>query len=124
MLQAQVVLQNRIKAHSEEVRDSKFFHPMTGTFVSVRTLQLIEQCKMLMGEAAEAHDETPWKMHKTEYGREMTQEEFNACAAELIDALHFVINGLILCGYDTSSAVRDAFFAKNVVNHQRQDQGY
>lgn len=124
MIRAQVVFQDRLKAHNAAKRATFFEHPLTETRSHGRTLQLVENLKMLAAEVFEAHAETPWKMHKTDFGREMTETEVEAVAKELIDCLHFLLNCFIMCGYTTAEQIEQAFFQKNAVNHDRQDAGY
>ena len=75
-------------------------------------------------ELAEAKQEIPWKKHKTEYGREMTFEERLAAVRELVDVLHFVLNGFLAAGVLDEQTLVDLFFEKHKVNHERVDSGY
>jgi hypothetical protein len=121
MIFAQAMFQDRLKAHESAKRGQWYYHPLTETEVNGRTLQLIENTKMLAGEAWEAHNETPWRMHKIDYGREMTPDETERCVEELVDSLHFLVNSFILCGYDSAEKIREAFFRKHKTNNDRQD---
>ncbi len=91
---------------------------------SAVTKILIDNADMLMMEAAEAKDWMPWKKHKRDYGRALTEEEREKVLEEFVDALHFVLNGFLTLGVTTSEEVGQRFLAKNKVNHARQDDGY
>lgn len=123
MFAAQKALQARMPAFADGT-EGAITHPLTGKPVSRRTLLLIENAKMAAGEAWEIHDGAPWKMHKQDFGRELTPDEVEHCIEECVDLQHFLINCLLLLGVDNAQQLEDAFFRKNAVNHERQDNGY
>lgn len=88
------------------------------------TLLLIDNAQMLGMEAAEVLDWLPWKKHKRDYGRKLTDEEREKVIEEVIDCLHFVFNLFYELGVRDSREVARRYLAKNNVNHARQDRGY
>lgn len=124
MLDAQVKLQERMPAFADRSCDETVLDALTGKLVSARTLQLKETAIMAAGEAFEAMNVLPWKMHRRDFGRAITEEEADRVREEWIDVLHFVLIGLLLVDVTTSAQVEDAFLEKISVNHDRQDSGY
>lgn len=121
LLEAQVIFQESLTAFAA---DKEWTDPQTGNVVSGHTIMLIDNAKMAVKEAGEIEDLLPWKKHKREYGRPVTQAERDKALEENVDLLHFVINIFLLLGITTSDEIVEAFFRKNEVNHQRQKEGY
>ncbi len=88
-----------------------------------RTEALKEQILCLIAEAVELLDDTPWKKHKKDYGRELTAAEREAAVEEAIDIQHFVFNLFLLLGVDADEVYR-LYIAKNDINRERQKRGY
>lgn len=88
-----------------------------------RTEILKEQILSLIAEAVELLEDTPWKKHKKDYGRELTAAEREAAIEEAIDIQHFVFNLFILLGVDAEEVYR-LYIAKNDINRERQERGY
>lgn len=110
MLDAQAALQERLPLFKKGVRPSAHI--------------LVDNIDMAIVELAEAKQELPWKKHKTEYGREMTEEERLAAVKELVDVLHFVWNAFLAAGVMTEEEIERLYFAKHQINNERVDNGY
>lgn len=110
MLDAQAALQERLPLFKRGSRPAVHI--------------LVDNIEMAVTELAEAKQELPWKKHKTEYGREMTEEERVAAVKELIDVLHFVWNAFLAAGVSDENELLNLFFSKHEVNHERVDNGY
>ncbi len=88
------------------------------------TQKAIDNSVMLMGEAYECLDVLPWKKHKQNYGAALSVGDIVELREEAIDALHFVINLLVLTGVRTEQQLFVEFKRKNDINLLRQEQGY
>lgn len=110
MLDAQAALQERLPLFKKGARPNAHI--------------LVDNIDMAIVELAEAKQELPWKKHKTEYGREMTEEERVAAVRELVDVLHFVWNAFLAAGVNDENELLNLYFAKHKVNHERVDNGY
>lgn len=84
---------------------------------------LVYQVLMANAELMELLNWLPWKKHKKEYGREITEDERRAAAEEVVDLFHFLLNMAILLEISPQMLYR-LYVAKNEVNHARQDGGY
>lgn len=84
---------------------------------------LVYQVLMAQAELVELLNWLPWKKHKQEYGRGITEDERRAAAEEVVDLFHFVLNMAILLGISPQTLYR-LYVAKSEVNHARQDAGY
>ena len=120
MLDAQVRLQARMPAFAYNDED-EVVDGLTGKTVSRRSLQLKESALMAAKEALEVLDEVPWKMHKLDFGRPLTDDEVARARVELIDELHYVLTGLLLVDVTSSEEIEEMYFQKNRVNHDRRD---
>jgi len=121
MFAAQRQFQNRLKAFA---LNKTWLDPQTENQVDGRTILLIDNALMAMVEAGEVLNELPWKKHKREYGRPLTEEEVDRIRKEIDDLQTFVVNLYMLVGVDTEDAVEAGFMAKHRINNERQDQGY
>lgn len=91
--------------------------------LSQRTLLLIDNAVMLAVEAHEVLGELPWKKHKRDYCRAITDEEREKILEEAIDCQHFLNNLYLLLDVDSREVAR-RYASKSKVNHARQDGGY
>lgn len=64
-------------------------------------------------------NQLPWKTWKT-YGPDVDSKWLSKCYADLIRAMLILCNACAL----NREAIIDMYFAKNKVNHERQDNGY
>lgn len=85
--------------------------------------KLLGHVHAIEDEAGELRRELDWK-----WWTNKKEVDFSNCREELIDVLHFTIQGLILLGCDASDIHR-YYLDKNQTNHDRQDgktdrQGY
>lgn len=85
---------------------------------------LKENGNALAHEASEVVDALPWKMHKADFGRPLTQAEREHAIEETVDCLHFVLNLFLDLGVRTSGEIEGRFFGKNDINHDRWTNGY
>lgn len=85
---------------------------------------LKEQVVMLVAEAVELLNWLPWKRHKEEYQRALTQEERDAAVEEVVDILHFVLNCFHVLGVTSGREIYALYRAKHAINNERQDGGY
>lgn len=88
-----------------------------------RVEHLVYQVLMAQAELIELLNWLPWKKHKREYGRDISEAERQAAAEEVVDLFHFVLNMAILLGI-TPETLYKLYVAKNEINHARQDKGY
>lgn len=103
--------------------NDEFMDPYTRKRVTRGVQPIIDNADMLAAEALEVKDVMPWKKHKRNFGAG-DEWDLDEAQEEVIDCLHFVINLLDLVGLDTSDQIREAFFKKHQVNHDRQTEGY
>lgn len=109
MLDRQAIFQARLPHFAESVP---------------QTFRLIDNAEMATCEAMEWKNGLPWKKHKHDYGRPLTQAELDHVIEEIVDLLHFVLNGFLAARVTTANEVYARFMAKHRVNHERQDNGY
>lgn len=88
------------------------------------TICLVDNLQMMAVECHEALQDLPWKKHKRDYGRAITEEEREKVLEELVDIQHFLLNCFRLCGVVDSREIAQRYASKNKVNHRRQDQRY
>lgn len=62
-----------------------------------------------------------WKTYDWDSGARALH--YGAALEEFADIMHFIINMALDMGF-TAADIYNAFVSKNIVNHQRQDQGY
>ena len=75
-------------------------------------------------EGAELKAWLPWKLWKSDYGRELTAGEREGVIEELVDLLHFVLEGFIDLGIDDQKLILGYYLAKASINTKRQASGY
>lgn len=88
------------------------------------TAEIIRNADCLAFEAMELKDHLPWKSWRRDYGRPLTENEREAAIEEAVDCWHFLLNLFWLLGVTDAREFTGRFFAKNALNHQRQDKGY
>ena len=88
-----------------------------------RTGQLVANAVLAISEAEELLHALPFKWHKRDYLRELTQLELDHVAEEATDLFIFAINALVLLDLDAQDIVA-LVRAKHAVNVERQDGGY
>jgi dimeric dUTPase (all-alpha-NTP-PPase superfamily) len=86
-----------------------------------------ELSKAIAHEAMELEDWTPWKHWSKRLGNKvdivhMSPEHLEEMRREIVDLFHFVLEVAIIHGM-TETDMYDAYVAKNVVNHERQERG-
>lgn len=109
MLDRQAALQARLPRFADSVS---------------QTQRLIDNAEMAACEAVEWKNGLPWKKHRQDYGRVLTSQELEHVLEEIVDVLHFVLNGFLVAGVTTSEEVYARFLTKHQVNHKRQNDGY
>lgn len=108
MFEGQALFQNRLG------------HDLENMYPEDRVEYVKTNILALIDETMEALHETRWKPWATGEKQIIDQDKFGG---ELIDVLHFLINLFMVNGWDADDVFR-AFWAKNNVNWQRQDEGY
>ena len=108
MFEGQVLLQARLGHDFENMFDGERVEYVKNTILSIQD------------ELMEALHETRWKPWATGEKMIVDRDKFGG---ELIDVLHFVINLFLVNGWNEND-VFQAFWAKNIVNWQRQENGY
>lgn len=92
--------------------------PVSGLDEKQKVEWLLNYCRAISQEVAEATDSVPWKW----WAKYQKYDEQNV-RVEIIDLLHFVVGMAIITGM-TADDFFGAFLKKNKVNHDRQDRGY
>lgn len=62
-----------------------------------------------------------WKHY--DWNQDEKDKHYKAALEEFVDMIHFVLNIAIAMGFSADD-IYEAYIAKNIVNHQRQDNGY
>lgn len=62
-----------------------------------------------------------WKTYN--WSQDEKDEHYKAALEEFVDMLHFVLNIALAMGF-SGDDIYEAYVAKNIVNHKRQDNGY
>lgn len=62
-----------------------------------------------------------WKTY--DWSQDEKDEHYKAALEEFVDMLHFVLNIALAMGF-SGDDIYEAYVAKNIVNHKRQDSGY
>jgi hypothetical protein len=88
------------------------------------SLKLAVLAEAIIMEGAELKAWLPWKLWKADYGRELTDEEREGALEELVDLLHFVLEGFLELGVDDARTLAGYYLAKAAVNEDRQREGY
>lgn len=67
--------------------------------------------------------ELPRKKWKRNY-LDINEVDWDKARGEMIDELHFVLNGLLGVGFGSAEEIYEAYLEKHQVNNERQAQGY
>nr|DAF74743.1 MAG TPA: dUTPase [Caudoviricetes sp.] len=62
-----------------------------------------------------------WKHY--DWSQDEKDKHYKAALEEFVDMLHFVLNIALAMGF-SGDDIYEAYVAKNIVNHKRQDNGY
>jgi hypothetical protein len=87
-------------------------------------LKLVLLADAIIMEGAEFKGWLPWKQWRGDYGRELTEGEREGVIEELVDLLHFVLEGFIDMGIDDPRLLTGYYLAKAKINQERQQNGY
>jgi len=115
MMATQAELQDRLRGNWDQTVNGK---PVSGDVVFMK-----ENILMLLDEAHEVLRCLPWKMHKRDWGREPTAEEWAEARLEITDVLVLLLNLYLRAGVDPRRMV-ELYFEKAAVNIDRQNTGY
>jgi len=88
------------------------------------SLKMVMLADAIINEGSELKAWLPWKLWRGDYGRELTEGEREGVIEELVDLLHFVLEGFIDMGIDDPKLLTGYYLAKAKINKERQQNGY